>query len=152
MNRTPFLESPALLGFEHTRGLIERASQAQDAYPPFNVEDLGGGAVRIVLAVAGFAADQIEITVQGRELTIAGRREAEPGAERVFLHRGIAARNFIRVFVLADGLDVQRAVLDHGLLHIETARPKEDAVRRVPIQRGQATDAENRRSGSGIGE
>lgn len=138
MNRTPPFDSPFLLGFEHTRALIERAARTTaESYPPYNVEDLGEGGVRIVLAVAGFTADQIEITVEASQLTIAGRREADGSAEaeRAFLHRGIAARGFVRGFVLADGMEIGRAWLDHGLLHIEATRPKtRDAVRRIPIE------------------
>ena len=141
MNRNPPFDSPFLLGFEHTRALMERAARTSaEGYPPYNVEDLGDGAVRIVLAVAGFTAAQIEITVEGNQLTITGRREAEGAAEaeRAFLHRGIAARGFARGFVLADGMDVGRAWLDHGLLHIEATRPPErDIVRRIPIETGE---------------
>lgn len=134
MNRLPPFDSPLLLGFEHTRALIERATRtAGDTYPPYNIEDLGGGSVRLVLAVAGFAAAQLEIAAEANQLTVTGRREAE--AERAFLHRGIAARGFVRVFVLADGMEVGTAWLDHGLLHIEATRPKSpDGVRRIAIQ------------------
>ena len=137
MNRNPPFDSPLLLGFEHTRFLIEQATRASpESYPPYNVEDLGDGAVLIVIAVAGFAASQIEILVEASQLTIAGRRDASADeAERAYLHRGIAARNFVRGFVLADGMRVGRAWLDHGLLHVEAARPKDrQAVRRIPIE------------------
>lgn len=136
MNRTPPFDSPFLLGFKHTRVLIERASRtALEGYPPYNVEDLGEGAVRIVLAVAGFTADQIEITVEASQLSIIGRREVADDSERSYLHRGIAARGFSRGFVLADGMRVDRAWLDHGLLHIEAARPKDrESIRRIPIE------------------
>ncbi len=137
MNRTLPLDSPFLLGFEHTRALIERTARtAAEGYPPYNVEDLGEGGLRIVLAVAGFSAAQIEITVEANQLTITGRREAEESteSEREFLHRGIAARGFVRGFVLADGMEVGRAWLDHGLLHIEAARPRDrETARRIPI-------------------
>ena len=134
MNRTTTFDSPSLLGFEHTRDLIERANRVGEGYPPYNVEDLGNGAVRIVLAVAGFRADQIEVTVTGPELVIVGRREAEDEASRTFLHRGIAARGFTRSFVLADGMQVESAALEDGLLTIEAGRPKAKAeARRVPI-------------------
>ena len=134
MNRSPPFDSPLLLGFEHTRALIERASRtAAETYPPYNVEDLGEGGVRIVLAVAGFGAEQLEIDAQANQLTVTGRREEE---DRAFLHRGIAARGFVRVFVLADGMEVGKAWLDHGLLCIEATRPKaRDGVRRVAIER-----------------
>ena len=134
MNRIPPFDSPLLLGFEHTRALIERAARtAGETYPPYNVEDLDDGGVRIVLAVAGFSVGQLEIAVEANQLTVTGRREAED--ERAFLHRGIAARGFVRVFVLADGMVVGKAWLDHGLLQIEATRPKaRDGVRRIAIE------------------
>ena len=136
MTRTIVFDSPFLLGFEHTRNLIERAAKAAaESYPPYNVEDLGEGALRITLAVAGFTPDTLHVTVEDRQLTIAGRREDAGKTEDAYLHRGIAARGFVRTFVLADGMDVERAVLEHGLLHIDLARPEpEKLVRRIPIQ------------------
>src|ERR1700741_5348601 len=124
MNRSLIFDSPFLLGFEHTRSLIERAAKAAaESYPPYNVEDLGGGALRITLAVAGFTPDQLSVTVEDRQLTIPGRRAGDQGRpEEAYLHRGIAARGFIRSFVLADGMQVQAATLEHGLLHIELVR------------------------------
>ncbi len=138
MNRPILFDSPFLLGFERTRDLIERAAKATvDSYPPYNVEDGGEGRVRITLAVAGFSADQLLVTIEGSQLTIAGRRDPESAGtgERAFLHRGIAARGFTRAFVLADGMEVEGALLEHGLLHIDTFRPTSaQAVRRVPIK------------------
>lgn len=137
MNRGPIFDSPFLLGFEHTRALIERAAKAAaESYPPYNVEDLGQGALRITLAVAGFAPDQLSVTVEDRQLTISGRRDGGSGkAEDAFLHRGIAARGFIRSFVLADGMVVDSARLEHGLLHIDLARPTpESRVQTIPIR------------------
>lgn len=138
MTTRPLLfDSPFLLGFEHTRSLIERAAKAAgEGYPPYNVEARDGGGVRITLAVAGFAPDQLEITVEGNQLTIAGRRgDAAEAGERAYLHRGIAARGFVRAFVLADGMVVDAAVLEHGLLHIDLARPEpEPFVQRIPIK------------------
>ena len=141
MNRSAPFDSPFLLGFEHTRNLIERAAKAAaESYPPYNVEDRGDGGIRITLAVAGFSPDQLEVSVEDRQLTVAGRREdgaARPGGARedAFLHRGIAARGFVRSFVLADGMVVQEASLEHGLLHIDLARPEpEKRVLKVPIR------------------
>ena len=136
MTRTIVFDSPFLLGFEHTRNLIERAAKAAaESYPPYNVEDRGEGALRITLAVAGFTPDTLHVTVEDRQLTIAGRREEAGKAEDAYLHRGIAARGFVRTFVLADGMDVERAVLEHGLLHIDLARPEpEKLVKRIPIE------------------
>ena len=137
MNRSPLYDSPFLLGFEHTRVLIERAAKAaSEGYPPYNVEDTGEGAVRITLAVAGFSPDQLDVVVEDNQLTVTGKRPADgaAGAERAFLHRGIAARGFVRSFVLADGMDVRGAVLEHGLLHIDAVRPEPARhVRRIPI-------------------
>ena len=137
MTRTLLFDSPFLLGFEHTRNLIERAAKAAaESYPPYNVEDLGDGALRITLAVAGFGPDQLEVTVEDRQLVVAGRRDGNAARpEDAYLHRGIAARGFIRSFVLADGMVVDSAVLEHGLLHIELARPEpEKRVVKVPIR------------------
>ncbi|WP_374575350.1 Hsp20 family protein [Phenylobacterium sp.] len=137
MTRTILFDSPFLLGFEHTRALAERAAKAAaESYPPYNVEDRGDGALRITLAVAGFAPDQLHITVEDRQLIIAGRRENGGGrADESYLHRGIAARGFIRSFVLADGMEVDGALLEHGLLHIDLVRPEpEKLIRRIPIR------------------
>jgi HSP20 family molecular chaperone IbpA len=142
MNRSVLFDSPFLLGFEHTRNLVERAAKAAaESYPPYNVEDRGDGGIRITLAVAGFSPDQLEVSVEDRQLTIAGRRDdnAARASDSVrgdaFLHRGIAARGFIRSFVLADGMVVEEASLEHGLLHIDLSRPEpEKRVVRVPIR------------------
>jgi HSP20 family molecular chaperone IbpA len=141
MNRPVLFDSPFLLGFEHTRSLIERAQKAAaESYPPYNVEDRGGpghgGEIRITLAVAGFSPDQLEVMVEDRQLTVLGRRDDNAAkAEDAFLHRGIAARGFIRNFVLADGMVVDEASLEHGLLHIDLSRPEpEKRVHRIPIR------------------
>jgi HSP20 family molecular chaperone IbpA len=143
MTRTVFFDSPFLLGFEHTRDLIERAQRgAADSYPPYNVEAKGESGIRISLAVAGFSADQLGIELENNQLTVTGRRdgETEDEAGRAFVHRGIAARGFSRSFVLADGLQVEGATLEHGLLHIDLTRPDpETLVKRIPIRAaGQA--------------
>lgn len=137
MTRTILFDSPFLLGFEHTRSLVERAAKAAaESYPPYNVEDCGDGALRITLAVAGFSPEQLHVTVEDRQLVVAGRREdgaAKP--EDAYLHRGIAARGFVRSFVLADGMEVEGALLEHGLLHIDLVRPEPDKlVKRIPIR------------------
>lgn len=134
--RALLFDHPSLLGFEHTRDLIERAQRsAAEGWPPFNVEALPDGhGVRISLAVAGFSADQLSVTVEGEQLTIAGKREGE--GERAFIHRGIAARGFTRGFILAEGMEVRAAALEHGLLHVEVVRPKPTApaVQTIPIR------------------
>jgi len=137
--RTILFDSPFLLGFDHTRALIDRAQRAQaDSYPPYNVEQRGENRVRITLAVAGFGPDDLAVTLEGRQLTIAGKREgADKANGEAFLHRGIAARGFVRSFVLADGLEVEGARLEHGLLHVDLVRPEDQpVVRRIPISAG----------------
>ena len=139
--RTLLFDSPFLLGFDHTRALIDRAAKAAaESYPPYNVEQIGDAGVRISLAVAGFAPEELAITLDGRQLTIAGKRDDAGRGEQAFLHRGIAARGFVRNFVLADGLEVEGAPLEHGLLHVDLIRPEaERQVRRIPITSGPIT-------------
>ncbi|MBN9466088.1 Hsp20 family protein [Brevundimonas sp.] len=136
--RTLLFDSPFLLGFDHTRALIDRAAKAAaESYPPYNVEQIGRTGVRISLAVAGFSPEELTITLEDRQLTIAGKRDEAARTEQAFLHRGIAGRGFVRSFVLADGLEVQGARLEHGLLHIDLIRPEaERTVRRIPITAG----------------
>ncbi len=147
MNRSPLFDSPFLLGFEHTRALVERASKAAaESYPPYNVEDLGESRVRITLAVAGFAPDQLQVTVEDNQLVVAGRRDAEvkQSDDKAFLHRGIAARGFLRSFVLADGMAVEQALLEHGLLHIDLARPEPARlIKRIPIRTAEPAALRN---------
>jgi HSP20 family molecular chaperone IbpA len=136
MNRPIVFDSPFLLGFEHTRSLIERAAKAAaESYPPYNVEERPNGGLRITLAVAGFTPDTLQVTIEDRQLVIAGRREDAGKAGDAYLHRGIAARGFIRSFVLADGMEVEGALLEHGLLHIDLDRPEPDKlIKKIPIQ------------------
>jgi HSP20 family molecular chaperone IbpA len=140
MNRTILFDSPFLLGFEHTRSLVERAAKAAaEGYPPYNVEDKGDDRLRITLAVAGFGPAHLSVTVEDHQLTIAGRREGDSQAggegDRAYLHRGIAARAFLRTFVLADGMEVTGALLEHGLLHIDVSRvPPAKQVKRISIR------------------
>lgn len=137
-NRTILFDSPFLLGFDHTRALIDRAARAAgDSYPPYNVEQTGETTVQITLAVAGFTPEELEISLEGRQLTVTGKKDASGRPDTAFLHRGIAGRGFVRAFVLADGLDVDAARLQHGLLLIELSRPADAAaVRRIPISAG----------------
>ena len=136
--RTILFDSPFLLGFDHTRQMIDRAARASaDSYPPYNVEQRGEHAVRITLAVAGFGPEDLSVTLEGRQLTIAGKREPSDQADQAFLHRGIAGRGFVRSFVLADGLEVEEARLEHGLLHVDMRRPEDlPTIRRIPITTG----------------
>lgn len=133
--RTLLFDSPFLLGFDQTRALIDRAAKAaSEGYPPYNVEDRGPDGVRITLAVAGFTPEELAVTLEGRQLTISGKRDEAGKTDGAYLHRGIAARGFLRNFVLADGLEVAGAALEHGLLHVDLKRPERaETVRRIPI-------------------
>ncbi|MSO71416.1 MAG: Hsp20 family protein [Alphaproteobacteria bacterium] len=151
MARTTLLGSPLLLGFEHFERTLERIAKASaDGFPPYNVEQIADSQLRLTLAVAGFALAELEITVEDGQLVIRGRQEEDPG--RIFLHRGIAGRQFQRRFVLADGLEVKGATLAAGLLHIELSRPPAEAkVRKVRIADGSTSGADvlSIRQGSG---
>lgn len=119
MSRISFTSHPFLLGFEQLDRLVERTvKNGADAYPPYNIEQRGEEAYRITLAVAGFAEDDLSITLEDGHLIVRGKQEDE-GDERLFLHRGIAARQFQRSFVLAERVEVRNAELDNGLLHID---------------------------------
>lgn len=148
MTRTVFFDSPFLLGFEHTRDLIERTARAAtESYPPYNVEERGENGIRISLAVAGFSADQLSVDLENNQLTVSGKRDGDVdgGNDRSYLHRGIAARGFSRSFVLAEGLEVEGATLEHGLLHIDLQRPDpETLVKRIPIRTGAKDGAGQR--------
>jgi len=136
MNRHTSFGSPYLLGFEHLERLLERtARSAGDAYPPYNIEALDEDGIRITLAVAGFSKDELSVTEEDRQLVVRGR-QAEPNG-KTFLHRGIAARQFLRSFVLADGIEVTAAALENGLLRIDLARKQvQPSVRVVEIKTG----------------
>jgi HSP20 family molecular chaperone IbpA len=137
MSRVPSLSSPFLLGFDMIERALDRASKATDGYPPYNIERLAHDEdnperLRITLAVAGFTRDQLEITIEENQLVIRGRQQDDK--RREYLHRGIAARQFQRTFVLAEGMEVLGADLDHGLLAIDLARPEpERLVRTIAI-------------------
>ena len=128
---------PFLLGFDQLERLVERtAKTGNDGYPPYNIEQTSPNAFRITLAVAGFSEGDLAITVENSTLTIRGRQsEADDG--RVYLHRGIAARQFQRSFVLADGVDVGAAVMENGLLHVDLTRAlPERVVQTIEIRKG----------------
>ena len=138
MNRMSLLSNPLLLGFDQIERLIDRASKGGDGYPPYNIERIapsaqGGERLRITLAVAGFTRDQLEIVVEDNQLVVRGG-QAEDDNGREYLHRGIAARQFQRTFVLADGIEVRSADLSNGLLEIDLMRHEpERLVRRIDI-------------------
>lgn len=152
MSRMSLLNSPLLLGFDQFERALDRVTKASsDGYPPYNIEQLGEDRLRITLAVAGFGEDEMSVLVEGNQLIVRGKQIED--RQRVYLHRGIAARQFQRSFMLADGLEVSGAALDNGLLNIELKRPVPTArVRTVEIlkkSRGaaQTLDVESDRGG-----
>mgnify|MGYP001545041625 CR=1 FL=1 len=134
--------SPMFLGFDHLEQMLERAAKtSSDGYPPYNIEQTGPTLLRITLAVAGFTMDDLQITQEDNQLVIRGR-QTDDSQDRVFLHRGIAARQFQRAFVLAEGIEVRGAWLDSGLLHIDLARPQpETKVKTIRITANGRTGA-----------
>ncbi len=129
--------SPLFLGFDHLEQMLERASKtSSDGYPPYNIEQISATGLRITLAVAGFEMDDLQITQEDNQLVIRGR-QSDDTQGRVFLHRGIAARQFQRAFVLAEGIEIGGAWLDRGLLHIDLVRPQPEVrVKRIEISEG----------------
>jgi HSP20 family molecular chaperone IbpA len=139
MSRVSMFNSPLLLGFDQLERTLDRLAKSAEGYPPYNIERIGENGLRITLAVAGFAADDLAIELVENQLSVRGKQTDE--GDRVFLHRGIAARQFQRAFMLADGIEVMGARLDNGLLEIELARPvAEPRIRTIPIDSGK-TDA-----------
>jgi HSP20 family molecular chaperone IbpA len=127
MSRVPSLSSPFLLGFDEIERALDRVSKGADGYPPYNIERLGREGqdpdrLRITLAVAGFTRDQLDVTIEESQLVIRGRQQEDRAHQ--YLHRGIAARQFQRTFVLADGMEVLNADLKNGLLSIDLVRPE----------------------------
>lgn len=135
MTRLSLFNSPLLLGFDELERALDRSAKASaDGYPPYNIEQVREDGLRITLAVAGFGDDDLSVTVEDRQLVIRGKQKDDPN--RVYLHRGIAARQFQRAFVLAEGIEVTGASLDNGLLHVDLVRPKiESRHRTVEIKR-----------------
>ncbi|MBB6253509.1 Hsp20 family protein [Nitrospirillum iridis] len=131
--RVSFLNSPFLLGFDQFERTLDRISKsAAEGYPPYNIEQVGEDGLRISLAVAGFTFDDLQVQTEDNQLIIRGRQHDDKS--RIYLHRGIAARQFQRSFVLADGIEVLGASLDNGLLHIDLRRPiPEPKVRTIKI-------------------
>jgi len=139
MSRMSVFNSPLLLGFENIERLLDRASKGSaEGYPPYNIEQTSDHGLRITLAVAGFSMDDLSVTMEDNELVIRGRHSDE-GDERVFIHRGIASRQFQRSFVLAEEIEVHGAALDNGLLHIDLERiVPEPEVRTIKIDNKNA--------------
>jgi HSP20 family molecular chaperone IbpA len=137
MSRLSLFNSPLLLGFDHFERTLDRISKTgSEGYPPYNIEQISDEALRITLAVAGFGVEDLEIQIEDNQLVVRGRQKDD--SERVYLHRGIAARQFQKSFVLAEGIEVTGAGLDNGLLSIDLQRPKvESQVRTVPINKAQ---------------
>jgi HSP20 family molecular chaperone IbpA len=134
---------PFLLGFDQLERLVERTAKAgNDGYPPYNIEQRGETRYRITLALAGFREEDLSITLEDRQLVIRGRQGDDTDG-RVFLHRGIAARQFQRSFVLADGVEVAGAEMENGLLHIDLKRAVPDSVvQTIRIRTGKETGQE----------
>jgi HSP20 family molecular chaperone IbpA len=134
MTRVSVFNSPLLLGFDHFERVLDRISKTSaEGYPPYNIEQIGEDRLRITLAVAGFSGDDLTVAIEDNQLVIRGR-QADDDTGRNFVYRGIAARQFQRSFVLAEGIEVTGAHLDNGLLHIELRRPlPETRVRNIPI-------------------
>ncbi|GLQ27618.1 Hsp20 family protein [Sulfitobacter pacificus] len=137
MTKMTLASYPHMLGFEQLERVLERtAKTGNEGYPPFNIEQTSDFSYRITLAVAGFAESDLAITVEDRQLVIRGR-QAEDSDGRIFLHRGIAARQFQRSFVLADGVEVGEAQMENGLLHVDLTRAKpETVVQTIKIKKG----------------
>lgn len=143
MSRMSLFNSPFLLGFDRLEQMVAHVAKGSaEGYPPHNIERIGADGLRITLAVAGFDIEDLEVCVADRRLVVKGRRR-DDDADRVFLHRGIAQRQFQRAWVLADGLEVRGARLDNGLLHIDLRRIDPDAgARPIPISKA---------AGNGVG-
>ena len=135
--RLSLFNSPLLLGFDQFERTLDRISKCSaEGYPPYNIEQIGEDGLRITLAVAGFTMDDLSVQIEDNQLIIRGKQADD--RDRAYLHRGIAARQFQRAFVLAEGIEVAGASLDNGLLHVDLIRPTvEPKIRKVEIRRGQ---------------
>ena len=123
MNRMSIFNSPFLLGFDQFERTIDRISKlSTDTYPPYNIEQISQNSLRITVAVAGFKKNELDVSLEGNQLQIRGNKK-EDERERIFIHRGIATRQFQRNFVLADGIEVKEASMDDGLLFVDLTQP-----------------------------
>jgi len=137
MTKLTLASYPHMLGFEQLERVLERSAKSgNEGYPPFNIEQTSERSYRITLAVAGFSEHDLAITVEDRQLVIRGR-QSDDSEGRVFLHRGIAGRQFQRSFVLADGVEVGEALMENGLLHVDLTQAKpETVVQTINIRKG----------------
>lgn len=137
MTKMNFAAHPFLLGFEQLDRLVERTAKAgNDGYPPYNIEQTSAESYRITLALAGFREEDLSITVEDRQLAVRGRQPDEPEG-RLYLYRGIAARQFQRVFVLAEGVEVSGASMENGLLFVDLKKAvPEPVIQTIKIKRG----------------
>ena len=137
MPRMAAFNSPLMLGFDHLEHLVESVAKASsEGYPPYNIEQTGPEGLRITLAAAGFRREDMDVQIEDNQLIVRGVQPEDDG-DKVFLHRGIAGRQFQRRFVLAEGIEVGSATIENGLLHIDLQRPKpESRVRTIDIQGG----------------
>ncbi len=137
MSRVSVFSSPLLLGFDQFERTLDRLAKNADGYPPYNIERIGENGLRITLAVAGFTSSELVIELVENQLTVRGKQTDD--GDRIYLHRGIAARQFQRAFMLADGIEVTGARLDNGLLAIDLVRPLlEPRIRTIRIDAGTA--------------
>ena len=145
MSRVSIFNSPLLLGFDQFERTLDRLAKNAEGYPPYNIERIGENGLRIVLAVAGFTTGDLAIELVESQLTVRGKQSED--ADRIYLHRGIAARQFQRSFVLAEGIEVAGATLDNGLLAIDLDRPRiVTQIRTVPIKRAGADETGGRKT------
>ncbi len=133
-----------MLGFDHFERILDQASKmSAEGYPPYNIEQIGEHCLRITLAVAGFSMDDLSVSTEDNQLVIRGKNSDED-MDRIFLHRGIAARQFQRSFVMAEGIEINAATLDNGLLHIDLERQiPEPEIRTIKIKSGETSRASN---------
>ena len=137
--RLTLFDSPLFLGFDHFEQTFDRLKKSgAEGYPPYNIEQIGESALRISLAVAGFTMDELDVEIEQNQLTIRGKNKRDGDDERIFLHRGIASRQFQRSFILADGIEIKGAELENGLLHIDMERVMpESTAQKIPINQSK---------------
>ena len=141
MTRMHMFDSPLFLGFEHFERTLDRiAKSSAEGYPPYNIEQVGEDRLRITLAVAGFSEDELNVHRDGNQLVISGRQKDHDAENRVFLYRGIASRQFQRSFLLAEGIDIEGAHMNNGLLHVDLRRPlQEGRIQTIKIDTPKKT-------------